>query len=498
MPSALPDGEPMPEDGALPASALDGAASRPLGFYLHVPYCATRCGYCDFNTYTATELRGSGGVLASRDNYAETLADEVRLARKVLGDDPRPVRTVFVGGGTPTLLAAADLVRMLGAVRDEFGLADDAEVTTEANPESVDEAYLAELRAGGFNRVSFGMQSARQHVLKVLDRTHTPGRPEACVAEARAAGFDHVNLDLIYGTPGESDADWRATLDAALGAGPDHISAYALIVEEGTQLARRIRRGEVPMTDDDVHADRYLIADEVLGGAGLRVVRGLQLGHVVGGAVPAQRAVLAGGRLVGGRARCAQPRRGRAVVEREASRGLRGGSGGRAVARGRAGGPLRRGPPGRARPPGTPPPGRLPAVPPAGGGPRGCPQGPGGRAPRPRALRGGARGPDPAGAAARRRGGTGPGRARPAGRLRAPSALLPCRGCPAVGLTHPLGPSGRLGNLWRGPAAGGCGFGASCCGVNGWVGGRDLPRSGRLWGGAVDGPHRPEGDLRGP
>ncbi|MEU2114725.1 radical SAM family heme chaperone HemW [Streptomyces sp. NPDC016459] len=268
MPSVLPDGETVPETGALPAHALEGAAERPLGFYLHVPYCATRCGYCDFNTYTASELRGTGGVLASRDNYADQVAEEVRLARKVLGDDPRPVRTVFVGGGTPTLLAAGDLVRMLGAVRDEFGLADDAEVTTEANPESVTPAYLAELREGGFNRVSFGMQSARQHVLRILDRTHTPGRPEACVAEARAAGFEHVNLDLIYGTPGESDDDWRASLDAAIGAGPDHVSAYALIVEEGTQLARRIRRGEVPMTDDDVHADRYLIADSVLAEAG--------------------------------------------------------------------------------------------------------------------------------------------------------------------------------------------------------------------------------------
>ncbi|MDX3384159.1 radical SAM family heme chaperone HemW [Streptomyces niveiscabiei] len=268
MPSVLPDGEPVPDDGALPGAALAGGADRPLGFYLHVPYCATRCGYCDFNTYTATELRGTGGVLASRDNYADTLIDEVRLARKVLGDDPREVRTVFVGGGTPTLLAAGDLVRMLDAVRDEFGLADDAEITTEANPETVGPAYLAELREGGFNRVSFGMQSARRHVLKVLDRTHTPGRPEACVREARAAGFEHVNLDLIYGTPGESDDDWRASLDAALGAGPDHVSAYALIVEEGTQLARRIRRGEVPMTDDDVHADRYLITESVLSGAG--------------------------------------------------------------------------------------------------------------------------------------------------------------------------------------------------------------------------------------
>ncbi|MFH8368978.1 radical SAM family heme chaperone HemW [Streptomyces sp. NPDC018031] len=268
MPSVLPDGEPVPDDGALPRHALDGAAGRPLGFYLHVPYCASRCGYCDFNTYTATELRGSGGALASRDNYADTLVEEVRLARKVLGDDPRPVRTVFVGGGTPTLLDAADLGRMLAAIRDEFGLADDAEVTTEANPDSVDPRYLAELRESGFNRVSFGMQSARRHVLRVLDRTHTPGRPEACVAEARAAGFEHVNLDLIYGTPGETDDDWRASLDAALGAGPDHVSAYALIIEEGTQLARRIRRGEVPMTDDDVHADRYLITEETLSAAG--------------------------------------------------------------------------------------------------------------------------------------------------------------------------------------------------------------------------------------
>jgi putative oxygen-independent coproporphyrinogen III oxidase len=268
VPSELPEGEAVPADGSLPASALPAAPSRPLAFYLHVPYCATRCGYCDFNTYTASELRGSGGVLASRENYADALTDEVHLARKVLGDDPRPVETVFVGGGTPTLLPAADLGRMLAAVREEFGLAPGAEVTTEANPDSVDPAYLADLRAAGFTRVSFGMQSAAPHVLRVLERTHTPGRPEACVAEARAAGFEHVNLDLIYGTPGESDDDWLASLDAAIGAGPDHVSAYSLIVEEGTRLARRIRRGEVPPTDDDVHADRYLIAEERLTAAG--------------------------------------------------------------------------------------------------------------------------------------------------------------------------------------------------------------------------------------
>ncbi|MFJ6214629.1 radical SAM family heme chaperone HemW [Streptomyces sp. NPDC092296] len=267
MPSTLPDGEPVPSDGALPDHALAGVGERPFGFYVHVPYCATRCGYCDFNTYTATELRAAGTV-ASQETYAANLVAEVRLARKVLGAAEVPVSTVFVGGGTPTLLPAADLVAMVTAICEEFGLAEGAEVSTEANPESVGPAYLAELRAGGFNRISFGMQSARPHVLRLLERQHTPGRPEACVAEARAAGFDHVNLDLIYGTPGESDDDWRASLDAALSAGPDHISAYSLIVEEGTRFAARVRRGEIPMTDDDVHADRYLIAEERLTAAG--------------------------------------------------------------------------------------------------------------------------------------------------------------------------------------------------------------------------------------
>ncbi|MFD8597437.1 radical SAM family heme chaperone HemW [Kitasatospora sp. NPDC059646] len=267
MPSALPDGEPVPSDGSLPAHALDGLGARPFGFYLHVPYCASRCGYCDFNTYTATELRSSGTV-ASQETYADNVIAEIRLARRVLGDTDLPVRTVFLGGGTPTLLPARDLVRMLAALREEFGLAEDAEVTTEANPESVDPAYLSELREGGYNRISFGMQSARPHVLKILDRHHTPGRSEACVAEARAAGFEHVNLDLIYGTPGESDQDWQASLDAAIGARPDHVSAYSLIVEDGTRLAARVRRGELPMIDDDVHADRYLMADRALAAAG--------------------------------------------------------------------------------------------------------------------------------------------------------------------------------------------------------------------------------------
>ncbi|MCP2338798.1 radical SAM family heme chaperone HemW [Actinomadura rupiterrae] len=265
MPSTLPDGDPVPADGTLPRSALAGLGERPFAFYVHVPFCVTRCGYCDFNTYTATEL----GPGASRDSYAETAVAEVRMARRVLGDADLPVQTVFVGGGTPTLLSPDDLGRVLEAIDKEFGLAAGAEVTTEANPESVDEAYLARLREVGFTRVSYGMQSAREHVLKVLDRTHTPGRVPQVVEWTRAAGFEHVNLDLIYGTPGESDDDWRASLEAALACEPDHVSAYALIVEDGTRLAAQVRRGELAAPDDDAMADRYLMADELLSAHGL-------------------------------------------------------------------------------------------------------------------------------------------------------------------------------------------------------------------------------------
>ena len=265
MPGTLPAGEPVPTDGALPAGATASLGRQPFGIYVHVPFCRTRCGYCDFNTYTATEL----GPGASRDSYPGLAVAEVRFARRVLGAGSLPVTSVFFGGGTPTLLPPAALAEILRAVDGEFGLAADAEVTVEANPETVDERALAALRASGMTRISLGMQSAVPHVLAVLDRVHEPGRPTRCAQWARAAGFAHVSLDLIYGTPGESDADWRESLAAALAAGPDHISAYALIVEEGTALAARVGRGEVAAPDDDVMADRYLIADEVLAAHGL-------------------------------------------------------------------------------------------------------------------------------------------------------------------------------------------------------------------------------------
>ncbi len=255
----------MPSDGRLAAAALDELVDTAFGIYVHIPFCATRCGYCDFNTYTAAEL--GGGV--SRRGYPALAIEEIKFARLVLGERAPKVSTVFFGGGTPTLLPPADLAAILAAVDGEFGLAPGAEVTTEANPESVDERSLAELRAGGFNRVSLGMQSAVGPVLAVLDRAHTPGRVAKCVTWARAAGFDHVSLDLIYGAPGESAADWDASVRAALAAGPDHISAYALIVEEGTRLAARIKRGELAAPDDDAMADRYLAADAAFSAAGL-------------------------------------------------------------------------------------------------------------------------------------------------------------------------------------------------------------------------------------
>src|SRR3954454_11694134 len=235
----LPAGDPAPADGALPAQALESLGTLPFGFYVHVPFCASRCGYCDFNTY----VPGEHGAEQAGGDVGAVLA-ETALAAQVLAAAPR-VDTVFFGGGTPTLLSACDLTRILRRIDERFGLKPGAEVTTEGNPESVDPGKLAALREAGFTRVSLGMQSAVPRVLAILDREHSPGRPQEAVAEARAAGFEQVSLDLIYGTPGETADDWRASVDAALSARPDHLSVYALIFEEGTRLPAQVRRGEL-------------------------------------------------------------------------------------------------------------------------------------------------------------------------------------------------------------------------------------------------------------
>lgn len=236
----------------------------PISLYVHVPFCVSRCGYCDFNTYTASEL--AGGV--NQESFHEILNQEVAFAARTL--DQPTVSTIFFGGGTPTLIGAAALNNTLEFIGNKFSISDTVEITTEANPDSVDAKMFAELKAGGFNRISIGMQSASTNVLKILQRTHTPGASEQAARLAREAGFDHVNMDLIYGTPGETDADVRASVTAAVDSGVDHISAYSLIVEDGTALARQVQSGELPAPDEDLSADRFEIIDQMLEDAGMQ------------------------------------------------------------------------------------------------------------------------------------------------------------------------------------------------------------------------------------
>jgi putative oxygen-independent coproporphyrinogen III oxidase len=240
---------------------MQRSSGHPFGVYVHVPFCITRCGYCDFNTYTPAEL---GGV--NPDAWLEALNTELELAAARLAAPL--VNTVFVGGGTPSLLGPARIVRLLDMVRAHFPLAPDAEITTEANPESAWPDFFEAARAAGYTRVSLGMQSVSPFVLGVLDRIHTPNRSAAAAREALAAGFEHVSLDLIYGTPGETDDELLHSVDTAIATGVDHVSAYALVVEEGTALARRVRSGELTAPDDDVLAHRYELLDERLSAAG--------------------------------------------------------------------------------------------------------------------------------------------------------------------------------------------------------------------------------------
>ncbi len=233
---------------------LEPSPGRPFGLYVHVPFCITRCGYCDFNTYTPAEL---GGV--NPDAWMLALRTELELAAEVL---PAPtLSSVFVGGGTPSLLGGQRVAALLDIVRDNFTVAPDAEITTEANPESAWPDFFDATRAAGFTRVSLGMQSVSPRVLGVLDRIHTPNRSADSAREALAAGFEHVSLDLIYGTPGETDDDLLRSVDTAIATGVDHVSAYALVVEEGTALARRVGSGELAAPDDDVLAHRYELVD---------------------------------------------------------------------------------------------------------------------------------------------------------------------------------------------------------------------------------------------
>ena len=257
----------MPADGSLPVGVNIGAEQRTMSAYVHVPFCRVRCGYCDFNTYTATELRGT-----SQSTYIDELAREIELSGEVLARSElslRALTSVFFGGGTPTLLPAEDLVRALELLRTQHGFAPGVEITTEANPDTITADYVQKLAEAGFTRLSIGMQSAVPSVLATLDRTHNPAAVAHAVSLAQQAGLE-VSIDLIYGTPGETLEQWQESVEAAISLGTGHISAYALIVEDGTALERRIRRGELPVPDDDLEADMYELAEELLSAAGFQ------------------------------------------------------------------------------------------------------------------------------------------------------------------------------------------------------------------------------------
>jgi putative oxygen-independent coproporphyrinogen III oxidase len=232
--------------------------SGELSFYVHIPYCSRRCGYCDFNTYTPAELRDGGTLATVSGDYIDAVLREIDIAHQTA---PGKVPTIFFGGGTPSLLPAKDLGRVITAIRERWDVAEDCEITLEANPDTVDAERLSELLAAGFNRISFGMQSAVPHVLATLDRTHKPENVTRAVNAARTAGFSSISVDLIYGTPGETLEDWRTSVRTALALPIDHLSAYALIVEPATKLAQQIKRGELVMPDDDLMADMYLLVD---------------------------------------------------------------------------------------------------------------------------------------------------------------------------------------------------------------------------------------------
>ena len=237
-----------------------------LAFYIHIPYCVKRCGYCDFNTYTPSELKLANALSEVSSSYIDLLLLEIKQAKEKVGSASVP--SIFFGGGTPSLMEPSDIGRVIAQIREEFVLNSDAEITMECNPDTVSKKTLAAFRETGVNRVSFGMQSAVPHVLATLDRTHNPENLLQVTTWAKEVGFSQISVDLIYGTPGETLTDWQKTIDTALSLPITHISAYALIIEEGTKLAAQIKRGEVAPVDDDLAAEKYLLADKEFTAAG--------------------------------------------------------------------------------------------------------------------------------------------------------------------------------------------------------------------------------------
>lgn len=229
-----------------------------FGIYVHIPYCISRCPYCDFNTYV--------GIEDTAPEYLDALLREAAAWAERAG--AREAGSIFVGGGTPSLLDPMLMRRLLDGLRAMFRVSAAAEITIEANPETVDVERLGGFRAAGVNRISIGAQSFRAEVLAMLGRAHTAERTEAAVREARAAGFDNLNVDLIYGTPGETLDDWRSSLEKAISLAPEHLSAYALTIEEGTGFGADVAAGRMPAPDDDDMAAKYELALDLLADAG--------------------------------------------------------------------------------------------------------------------------------------------------------------------------------------------------------------------------------------
>lgn len=256
---------PAPHVLELPASAVEGAESRDFGVYLHVPFCQPECGHCDGTSVGNSER---SGVIKTR--FPRLIERELSASGRALGASgvaERAARSVFFGGGNPTALPRTAIGYMLDAVVRSVGITDDAEITVEAHPDTVDRSYVTALRDLGVTRISLGMHSATPHVLSTLRRTHERVDVWEAAATAREVGLD-LSLDLVYGTPGEKPEDWQKSLEIALAMEPDHISAYALVAEPGTRLARAIELGEVAAVDPDVQADYYLMADRTLAEAG--------------------------------------------------------------------------------------------------------------------------------------------------------------------------------------------------------------------------------------
>lgn len=255
--AALPEGSPAPLDGNL--TNLFDLVNKPFSLYVHVPYCSKRCGYCDFNTYTPSELDREDQI----ESWLNSAVKEIDLARKVLKEE-LTIDTIFFGGGTPSLLDSNTVDNFIQSVKSNFKLKPGLEITIEANPDSITEEKSQRWLNSGINRVSIGMQSSTKEVLKKLDRTHNPDNVSHSVDILKKSGFDNFSLDLIYGTPGESLNDWENSLKDAIALNPPHISAYSLVIEPGTKMGAQLNRGEISQVNDDEAADKYQLADEML------------------------------------------------------------------------------------------------------------------------------------------------------------------------------------------------------------------------------------------